>query len=597
MQRRLWLTLLLVSVMLLAACVAPTAPAPADSAEPQQASSGVKEFRGIWPYVVPPAGHFNTFVTTNSISLGNYQFLQEPPLFFYLWAADDWMPMAGESWEWADDVTVRVTLPSGAVWSDGSPYTSQDVVDTFTIQRLQGITVWQFLEDVVAVDETTVDFKLVEPSNTVLRRIFRETAIRPSSTYGEFAGRIRELIDTGADSESAEWQALLQEFNEFRPESVVSLGPYVMDVNSITESQIILNKNETSFMADRVNFDRLLIFNGETPDATPLMLAKEADYATHGFPPATTQEFMAQGIRIIRGPNYNGPALYFNHTIYPFNVPEFRQALAYAIDRAENGTISMAESGVAVENMVGFSDNLVPLWLTEETLNQVNKYEHNPEMAEQMLLDLGFTRGDDNIWVDDQGNRLSFELTAPSEFADWSAAAENLAEQLTEFGIETTFRGITFSQHPAEIRAGNFEMAIREWGAGNPHPHFSFDVNFNTYNTTGGSVDVTDAGPGMEFPLVQTTAQGELDLAALTIEAGQGSDRDAQAEIVNQLSLAYNELLPQIPLWERYGNNPTVEGVRVTGWPPDGDDIYKNGTYADPFSIILMVTGQLTPVE
>ena len=31
----------------------------------------------------------------------------------------------------------RSSCPQGAVWSDGSAYTSKDVVDTFTIQRLQ----------------------------------------------------------------------------------------------------------------------------------------------------------------------------------------------------------------------------------------------------------------------------------------------------------------------------------------------------------------------------------------------------------------------------------------------------------------------------
>ncbi len=348
MQKRMWVIVLVVAALLVSVCAAPAAPAPAAPGATGE-TGAVREFRGIWPYVVPPAGHFNTFVSTNAISLGLYQNLQEPPLFLYMWADDDWLPMAGESWEWADDVTVRVKLPAGAVWSDGSAYTAQDVVDTFTIQHLQGITVWQFIDDVVAVDDTTVEFKLKEPSNTVLRRIFRETYIRPSSVYGEFAGRIRYLIATGADSESSEWQTLLQEFNEFRPETVVSLGPYVLDPASITESQLVLNKNETSFMADRVNFDRVLLFNGETPDATPLMMAKEADYATHGFPPATTQQFISEGIRIIRGPNYNGPALYFNHTIYPFNVPEFRQALAYAINQEENGMVSMAESGVAIK--------------------------------------------------------------------------------------------------------------------------------------------------------------------------------------------------------------------------------------------------------
>ena len=319
MQKRIWVVLLTVAALFISACAAPAAPAPA-APEAAGEAAGVSEFRGIWPYVVPPAGHFNTFVTTNAISLGIYQHLFEPNLFMYMWADDDWMPLAGESWEWADDVTVRVTLPSGAVWSDGSAYTAQDVVDTFTIQRLQGITVWQFLEDVVAVDDTTVDFILTEPSNTVLRRIFRETFIRPSSVYGEFANRIRDLIATGADSEAAEWQALLQEFNEFRPETIISLGPYVLDPNSITESQLVLNKNETSFMADWVSFDRVLLFNGETPDATPLMMAKEADYATHGFPPATTQQFMAEVLHHTR-PELQRTGPHQPHD-YLFSVPE-----------------------------------------------------------------------------------------------------------------------------------------------------------------------------------------------------------------------------------------------------------------------------------
>ena len=50
----------------------------------------------------------------------------------------------------------------------------------------------------------------------------------------------------------------------------------------------------------------------------------------------------------------------------------------------------------------------------------------------------------------------------------------------------------------------------------------------------------------------------------------------------------------QIPLWERYGNNPAPD-IRVTGWPADGDPVFQNGTYNDPFVIVLMLTGQLQP--
>ena len=551
----------------------------------------VSEFHTAWPYQAPPAGHYNTFVS-DRINLGIYQHIMEPPLFFYLWAENDWMPLAGESWEYVDETTIRVNLQTGD-WSDGSPFTSQDVIDTFDIARLQNLTVWRFMEDVVAVDDSTVDFILTEASTTVPRRILRETNIRPSSTYGAWAEQVRGLVAEGLDSESDEWSALLQEFNEFRPEDYVVLGPYKIDQDSVTESQMILNKNETSFMADWVNFDRIVNFNGETPDVTPLVLAREVDYATHGFPPATENQFKADGTRIIRGPLYTGPALYFNHTIHPFELPEFRQALAYAIDRDENGFVSLAESGKRQVMMSGFADSVADVWLTDDTKAALNHYDFDIAKAEEILLGLGFSRDSDGVWLDDTGARMEFELTAPAEFADWSAAAENTAEQLTAFGIQTTFRGVNFQQHPVDVRAGDFQLAIRDWGAGNPHPHFAFNTNFNSYNFTGGT-DAATAGDGMNFAMVQPTSLGELDLATLVDESGKGGDMAAQQDQVNTLALAYNELLPQIPLWERYGNNPAPQ-VRVSGWPADGDPIYNNGPYGDPFVVVLLLNGTLKP--
>ena len=552
----------------------------------------VSEFHTAWPYQAPPAGHFNTFVS-DRINLGIYHHIMQPPLFFYLWNDADWMPLAGDTWEWVDETTIQVTIHEGAVWSDGSAFTTQDVIDTFDIARLQNLTVWQSLVDVVAVDDYTVNFLLDAPSTTAPRRILREINISPSSTYGPWAEQVRALVDQGLDSESDEWSALLQEFNEFRPDDMVVLGPYKIDQDSITESQMILNKNDSSFMADWVNFDRIVNFNGETPDVTPLVLARQVDYATHGFPPATESQFIADGTRIIRGPLYTGPALYFNHAIHPFELPEFRQAMAYVIDRDENGFVSLAESGKRQVYMSGFADSVAEAWLTDDTMAALNHYDFDLDAAEALLTDLGFTRDSDGVWLDDTGARMEFELTAPAEFADWSAAAENVAEQLTSFGIAVTFRGVNFQQHPVDVRNGDFELAIRDWGAANPHPQFAFNTNFNSYNATGGTAAAT-TGVGMDFPLVQQTSLGELDLGALTEQAGQGGDESEQNALINTLALAYNELLPQIPLWERYGNNPAPQ-VRVAGWPAEGDPIYNNGPYGDPFVVVLLLNGTLYP--
>jgi peptide/nickel transport system substrate-binding protein len=604
MKIRIWFGLLLSLSLILSACAAPVAPAGQAPAAGEDAAAapaaGAAEFHSAWPYTAPPNGHFNSFVT-GGYNLNLYHIMIEPPLFIYMWADASWMPVAGESWEWADDTTLRVHLRQGATWSDGSAFTTQDVIDTFMISRLLNQAVWRFITDVVAVDDVTVDFVLTEPSTTVPRRILREMNIRASSTYGEWATQVADLVAGGMTPDDQEWKDLLQQFNEFRPEDMVTLGAFKIDPANITEAQMILNKVPTSFMADWVKFDRIVNYNGETPDVTPLVLAGEVDYATHGFPPATDLEFQAQGIRVIRAPVYTGPALYFNMTIHPFEMKEFRQALAYAIERDENAVVAMADSGKRQVSMSGFSDNLVPLWLTEETQAQLNAYEYDLTRAEEILTGLGFTRDSDNVWLDDTGARMEFELTAPAEFSDWSAAAENVAEQLTEFGIQTTFRGVNFQQHPIDVDDGNFQMAIRGWGAGNPHPHFSYNHNFRTHNPAlsgqgaegSGSVDK----PGMSFELQQTTdVVGEVDLGALTDAAGAGNDEEAQKADINTLALAYNELLPQIPLWERYGNNPAPE-IRVTGWPEDGDPVYLNGPYADAFATVLLLEGRLTPVE
>jgi peptide/nickel transport system substrate-binding protein len=87
-----------------------------------------------------------------------------------------------------------------------------------------------------------------------------------------------------------------------------------------------------------------------------------------------------------------------------------------------------------------------------------------------------------------------------------------------------------------------------------------------------------------------------VNLLQMTDQSALGLDMEAQRELVNDLALVYNELLPQIPLWERYGNNP-VPAVRVVGWPEDGHPIYQNGPYADPFVAVLILDGTLVPAE
>ncbi len=82
---------------------------------------------------------------------------------------------------------------------------------------------------------------------------------------------------------------------------------------------------------------------------------KDVDYATHGFAVASEKTFLNTGFRILRPPVYSGPALVFNYTTHPeFSDVRVRQAIAYVIDRNENGTVALGDSGKACKFMVGF---------------------------------------------------------------------------------------------------------------------------------------------------------------------------------------------------------------------------------------------------
>jgi peptide/nickel transport system substrate-binding protein len=102
----------------------------------------------------------------------------------------------------------------------------------------------------------------------------------------------------------------------------------------------------------------------------------------------------------------------------------------------------------------------------------------------------------------------------------------------------------------------------------------------------------------MDFPLVQETeVMGEVDIDRLVVATAEGMSADQQRELVGQAALVFNELLNVIPLWERYGNNAVLEGVRVQPWPADDAPIMKNSFYADGIVTILILDGTLKPVE
>ncbi len=561
-----------------------------------QKAGRVAEFHGGTAYQVPPKGHFNLMDGVTDSILGDHFYIDllMTPGAMYRWKEQTWVPMLAEKWHTdASARTFTFTLRKGLTWSDGKPITSKDALTTYWCLRVMRNSLWEYVEKVEAPDELTIVLTMKKPSTVVERYILRQR-IHADATYGDWARRAEELFGSGKDLESPEGKKLNEEFQAFRPKRAIVSGPFDYDYNSITNSQLSFVKNPKGYAANKVAFDKVVIYNGETTTITPVVLAKKLDYATFGFPVATEKQLVREGFRIIRPPVYSGPALLFNlDKLQEFKDVRVRRALAHAIDRDQNGTVSLDKSGKGVKYLAGFSDNLVPAWLSAQDQDKLDRYAFDQAKAADLLTEAGWKRSGTQ-WLKPNGQPARYELIFPAEYADWSASGQDVARQLSAFGIAVTGRGVTESQQPIDVDKGNFDLAIQSWGtSAAPHPHFAFVQDLFTHNIP---VAANQGGRGMGFELKQTTqAQGEVDLGRLVIQAGEGLDAEAQKASVTSVALAFNELLPMIPLFERYGNNPVLEGDRVGKWPPDSDPLLQNSPYADNFTIMLLYAGTLKP--
>ena len=210
-------------------------------------------------------------------------------------------------------------------------------------------------------------------------------------TYGEYADKVQALVDAGKDATSDEWNALATEFSAFRPEYVNATGPFYLDPANVTESSVELLLNETSFLADTVNFGKVVVYNGDVAALTPLVLNGEVDFLTHQFPATSLDTFSGMGYKIMQVDGVDGLAIYFNEAVAPLAIKEVRQAIAYVVDRNRVGELALPGVTRGTEYITGLGDAMAEQWLDTSKLIA---YPVDLEKAAELLTSVGMTNKD-----------------------------------------------------------------------------------------------------------------------------------------------------------------------------------------------------------
>ncbi|HYO89165.1 MAG TPA: ABC transporter substrate-binding protein [Candidatus Limnocylindrales bacterium] len=557
----------------------------------QEAPSGT--WLGTWPYAAPGTHNLNGFAAGGmNDNLGvTYRPLVTLTPAYFIWADNDYIGLLAESWGFVDDNTAyEYTIKEGAMWSDGSPVTAQDVVDTFDIGRILNWTQWTYLTSVEAVDDSTVRFNFTEggASPNAERQILKEYVV-DSATYGDLAGQARQVVADGAESGSDAWTAVATAIEEFRPETLNASGPYSYALSDVGEAFMTLKWQPNSLYSASVKFGEIKLWAGETEQTTPLVLSGELAYATNVYPPATIQSFADAGIRLITTPRGYGPALLYNFSVAPFDNVLVRQAMAYAINREQSALLTNGLGAHGTIYMSGILDSVTPNLLSQETIDSFNRYEFNLDTAASLMEQAGYTRNADGKWAGADGNTINVEYTFPADFADFSAAARDATAQLNEFGFDITERALPWQEAAAALRASDFELSVWSWGSGSPFAYQNLNNPVRRWTTA-----LAEGQTGLMLDIRNFDYNGEIiDLNDAILSVSTGLDLAAQQERADMLAKLLNDEMLYIPLNEMLSVEPLNETL-IAGAPADDDPIYLNPAN-EAFIIPLILDGTLSP--
>ncbi|WP_380056133.1 ABC transporter substrate-binding protein [Falsihalocynthiibacter sp. SS001] len=395
------------------------------------------------------------------------------------WSAD-WStvhPNIAESYEVSEDATTfTFKLREGMKWSDGEPFTVDDIMfwsEVFNDDRLTQSQHPNFVGpsgpvEVTKIDETTVEFKFAEPNGLFLQNmaygygyyVVNYPAHYLKQFHADYNPDVQALVD--AEPAAADWMALFNLKsgpmhtpifwqNVDRP----TLHPWHLTTAYGASDRVVAERNPYYFKVDsegqqlpyidRVTWDQvedpesilLKAFNGEIDYMARHIgrasnLASLTDNKERGqYDFYQVGDITASQAALMLNLNNSDPV---KREIV--NTFEFRKALSHAVDRQE--IIDLVYLGVG--NPVQTSPHpLSPLyneeWSTQHT-------EFDPELANELLDGIGLDQRDsDGFRLGPDGNRFTLVFLVADVFGfQYPDVMEIVAEQAAEVGLDIQVR-------------------------------------------------------------------------------------------------------------------------------------------------------------
>ncbi len=327
-------------------------------------------------------------------------------------------PSLAESWETSEDgLTWTFTLREGVTFHDGSEFDSADVVYSYNRiidEELSNAFRFQNVASVAADGPRSVVITLTQPTPNLLERIgsFKGMAILPEGAADQ-VDLTTEAVGTGPfQLESSDASSTVLTAYEDYWGGTPSIGG--VEFRYITEPAAALTALQNGEVQWTDNIPPQQIESLQGDDTLELQTTPSVDYW-----------YMSM--------NYARP---------PFDNRDVRRAISFAIDR--EAVAEAAWFGAAQPNQTA---------IPEDSFfhNDYAPFERDPEQARQLLQQAGVQ------------TPLRMGLMVTDEFPETVTAAQVIASQLGEIGIEVSIETLDFATWLDRQGQGDFDAFMLGW--------------------------------------------------------------------------------------------------------------------------------------
>lgn len=490
------------------------------------------------------------------------------PLAYYSAFADKEYLWLAESYEYSADLKqLTIKTRSGITWSDGKPFSAEDVAFTFnTLRDLGPKVVWG-----ADVQKVLEEAKATSPNTVVLQ--FKVPAPR-------FFDRVTYKYDIGVYIVPKHIFENEKDWAKFKHFDIangmpVTTGPWKL-VFASPEQKIIDRRDDwwaaKAGLAPMPQVERIIYlpFAGET-QAAQAAITNQID-ASLDLRPETIKTVLEKNPKIITHTGNKPPygyqdwwptSLYFNNEKAPYSNPDVRWAVSYYLDRQQ--IIDVAYNGASVPSPLPMPQYppLMPYFdAVKDLLSQYPTNAYDPKKGDSLLEKAGFKKGSDGIWADAQGNKLKFDIYGWTVFADIGPV---VAQMLKKHGVDASY-----SMPPDagdRYAAGNYIAALNGHGGSIHDP----------YDTLRLYQSESEAVPGSHQVNFARWRNKDFDKIVDEVYVTPMENKAKLKELFHRAMEIWLPQLPDVQISEWYHRIP-MNTTYWSNWPTE-QNMYVNGAF------------------